>query len=191
MRGPLSRLTGEGNWFEDFEPGQKLRHARGATIDEVENNFLSKQVMNTAQAHWNEHFLQGSPLGDGRVVFGLITASVTIGLASQDTSENALAELSLDKLRFHAPVHQGDTVYTYTEVLAVAPARRPRRRRARHVQALGSHARRPCRLRGRTHAVGEATEPLGGSVIDHTTAHEVAAPMAERAHRSLAGRAGR
>ena len=122
MSGPLSALTGDGNWFEDFEPGQKLRHARGATIDEVENNFLSKQVMNTAQAHWNEHFLQGSPLGDGRVVFGLITASVTIGLASQDTSENALADVSLDKLRFRAPVHHGDTVYAFTEVLAAASA---------------------------------------------------------------------
>lgn len=124
MSGPLSRLTGDGNWFEDFEPGRKIRHARGATIDEVENNFLSKQVMNTAQAHWNEHFLQGSPLGDGRVVFGLVTASVTIGLASQDTSENALAEVGLDKLRFRAPVHHGDTVYAYTEVLSVDPADR-------------------------------------------------------------------
>jgi acyl dehydratase len=55
-------------------------------------------------------------------VFGLITASVTIGLTSQDTAENALAEVGLDKLRFLAPVHQGDTLYAYTEVLEVRPA---------------------------------------------------------------------
>jgi acyl dehydratase len=124
VSGPLSALTGDGNWFEDFAPGQKLRHARGATIDEVENNLVSKQVMNTAQAHWNEHYLQGSPLGDGRVVFGLVTASVTIGLASQDTSEQALAEVGLDKLRFRAPVHHGDTVYAFTEVLSTEPSDR-------------------------------------------------------------------
>lgn len=104
-------------WFEDFTVGRRMRHARGATIDEVENNFISKQVMNTAQVHWNEMFLQGSPLGDGRLVFGLVTGSVTIGLASQDTAENALAELGLDKVRFRSPVHHGDTITAYTEVL--------------------------------------------------------------------------
>ena len=118
----VSALTGNGNWYEDFVVGQRVRHARGATVDEVENNFLSKQAMNTAQAHWNEHYLQGSPLGSGRVVFGLITASVVIGLASQDTAENALAELGLDKLRFTAPVHHGDTLYAYTEVLETTGA---------------------------------------------------------------------
>src|SRR5205823_4665066 len=119
-----SRLTGDGNWFEDFEPGQRMRHARGATVDEVEGGFLAKQVMNTAQAHWNEHFLAGggSPLGSGRVVFGLLTASIVIGLASQDTAENALAEVGLDNLRFTAPVHHGDTLYAFTEVLSVEPA---------------------------------------------------------------------
>lgn len=120
--GPLASLTGDGTWFEDFAVGQKLRHARGATVDEVENNFLSKAVMNTAQAHWNEHFLTGGPLGTGRVVFGLITASVVVGLASQDTAENALAEVGVDKLRFRAPVHHGDTLYAYTEVLDVTDA---------------------------------------------------------------------
>jgi itaconyl-CoA hydratase len=122
VKGPLAKLTGDGNWFEDFAVGQKMRHARGATVDEVENNFISKQVMNTAQAHWNEHYLQGGPLGSGRVVFGLITASMTIGLASQDTAENALAEVGLDALRFRAPVHHGDTLYAYTEVLRAEPA---------------------------------------------------------------------
>jgi itaconyl-CoA hydratase len=122
MTGPISRLTGTSNWFEDFAPGQKLRHARGATVGEAEGQLLSKLVMNTAQAHWNEDFLTNSPLGSGRVVFGLITASIVIGLASQDTSENALAEVALDDLRFRAPVHHGDTLYAYTEVLETSGA---------------------------------------------------------------------
>ena len=114
--------TGTDNYFEDFRVGQRARHARGATVGEVENNLVSKQVMNTAQAHWNEHHLKDSPLGDGRVVFGLVTASVVVGLASQDCSDNAVAELGLDAMRFLAPVHHGDTIYAYTEVLATADA---------------------------------------------------------------------
>ena len=106
-------------WFEDFTVGRQMRHARSATIDEVENNFITKQVMNTAQGHWNEHVMRGSPMGDGRLVFGLVTASLVFGLASQDTAENALAEVSCTGLRFTSPVHVGDTLYAYTEVLAV------------------------------------------------------------------------
>lgn len=117
MDRPLATYTSPDTYFEDFPVGRKIRHARGATVDEVENNYLSKQVVNTAQAHWNEHYLVDSPLGTGRVVFGLITGSMVIGLASQDTAENALAEVALDKLRFLSPVHHGDTLYAYTEVL--------------------------------------------------------------------------
>jgi acyl dehydratase len=115
----VSALTGSTNYFEDFHVGQRMRHFRSATIDEVENNYLSKQVMNTAQAHWNEEAMKGSPLGEGRLVFGLITGSMTVGLTSQDTAENALAELGLDKVRFRKPVHHGDTITAYTEVLDI------------------------------------------------------------------------
>lgn len=115
-------LTGPAGYFEDFQAGQRIRHARGATVGEVENGLLSKQVMNTAQAHWNEHYLTGGPLGSGRVVFGLVTASMVFGLASQDTAEQALAELGCTGLRFRAPVHHGDTLYAYTEVLSTEPA---------------------------------------------------------------------
>jgi acyl dehydratase len=117
-------LTGGTGYFEDFAVGQTMRHFRGATIDEVENNYLSKQVMNTAQVHWNEDAAGGAGLGEGRVVFGLITASMVVGLVSEDTAEQALAELGLDGVRFTKPVHHGDTIYAYTEVVEVEPADR-------------------------------------------------------------------
>jgi len=110
-------LTSPDNYFEDFVVGQKIRHARGTTIDEAENQLLTKLVMNSAQGHWNEDAMQGTPFGQ-RLVFGFITASMVIGLATQDTGENTIKELSLDKIRFSNPVFHGDTVYAYTEVLA-------------------------------------------------------------------------
>jgi itaconyl-CoA hydratase len=124
VSGPLASLTGGATYFEDFAVGQRIRHARSTTVGEVEGSALAKLVMNTAQAHFNEEYLSGSPLGEGRVVFGLLTASMVIGLASQDTAENALAELGLNHLRFRAPVHHGDTLSGYTEVLSCAPADR-------------------------------------------------------------------
>jgi itaconyl-CoA hydratase len=112
------------SWFEDFTPGGRMRHARGTTVGEVENQLLTKLVLNTAQAHFNEHVMAGSPMGDGRLVFGLVTGSIVIGLATQDTAEHALAEVALDGLRFTAPVHHGDTLYAFTEVLATEDADR-------------------------------------------------------------------
>jgi itaconyl-CoA hydratase len=125
VSGPLSSLTSPDHYFEDFVVGQRMRHARGATVEEVENNFISKQVMNTAQAHWNEDHLKGGPLGTGRVVFGLITCSIVFGLAGVDTTEQAVAELGCTQLRFLAPVHHGDTLYAFSEVLATEDGAHP------------------------------------------------------------------
>lgn len=113
-----------GAWFEDFTPGDRWRHARGTTIGEVEGQLLTKLVLNTAQAHFNDHAMEGSPFGEGRLVFGLVTGSVVIGLATQDTAEHAVAEVGLDGVRFTAPVHHGDTLYAATEVLEVGDAER-------------------------------------------------------------------
>jgi acyl dehydratase len=106
----------DGAYFEDFSVGDKIRHARGTTVGEVENQLLTKLVMNTAHAHFNEDAMKNTAWGQ-RLVFGLVTGSIIIGLATQDTAENAVAELALDKMRFTAPVFHGDTLYAFTEVL--------------------------------------------------------------------------
>lgn len=113
----LSRLTGNDNYFEDFNVGDSFEHARGKTVTEMDNVLITNLVMNTAQGHFNEDRMARSPLRH-RIVFGGITASMCIGLAMQDTGENALAELSLDNIRFPASVFHGDTLYAFTEVLA-------------------------------------------------------------------------
>jgi acyl dehydratase len=123
MTRDVDALTGSGNYFEDFHAGDRFRHARGTTVGEVENQLLTKLVMNTAHAHFNEHAMKEGPFGQ-RLVFGLITASIVIGLSTQDCAETALAELALDKMRFTAPVFHGDTLYAYTEVLSTEDAGR-------------------------------------------------------------------
>lgn len=113
-------LTGDDNWFEDFRVGDRFRHARGKTITDLEVSTLCHLVMNTAAGHFDEHAMASSPFGR-RIAFGGITAAIVIGLASQDTGENAVAELGLDGVRFHTPVVVGDTLYACTEVRAVEP----------------------------------------------------------------------
>jgi acyl dehydratase len=110
-------LTGSNNYFEDFNVGDVYQHARGKTIEGLENVLITNLVMNTAQAHFNEHFAESLPQKH-RITFGGVTASIVIGLAMQDTAENALEELGLDKVRFRVPVLHGDTLYAFSEVVA-------------------------------------------------------------------------
>lgn len=116
MPGPISSLTGNDNYFEDFAAGQHFEHARGKTINEMDGVLITNLVMNTAQSHFNEDTAARSPLGQ-RIVFGGVTAAMVIGLAMQDTGEQVLAELGLSGIRFRIPVHHGDTLYAFTDVL--------------------------------------------------------------------------
>lgn len=119
----FSRLTGSDNYFEDFTVGDVFRHARGKTVTEMDGVLLTHLVMNTAQGHFNEHLMAASPFG-GRIVFGGVIAAIVVGLAYQDTGEQALTEIGLDGVRFRSPVHHGDTLYASTEVVALDDAER-------------------------------------------------------------------
>ena len=86
----------------------------------MDNVLLTNMVMNTAKAHFNEHLMQQSSSiagFDTRIVYGGINFSIVIGLAAQDTGEQVLQELGMDKVRLKTPVHHGDTLYAFTEVL--------------------------------------------------------------------------
>jgi len=108
-------------FFEDFATGRRFGHVRGRTVTEMDNVLFTHLTMNTAQAHFNAQSMIDTSFGQ-RLVFGGITASLVIGLASQDTAENAVAEISLDKLRLQSPVFHGDTLTAYSEVIATKPA---------------------------------------------------------------------
>jgi itaconyl-CoA hydratase len=116
MSAGLSTLTGKSNFFEDFSVGDVYEHARGKTIEGLENVLITNLVLNTAQAHFNEDFAQ-SLEQKHRITFGGVTASIIIGLAMQDTGENAIEEVGLDQVRFRVPVLHGDTLYAFTEVV--------------------------------------------------------------------------
>jgi acyl dehydratase len=113
----IASLTSSDSYFEAFTVGEVMRHARGKTVEPLENVLITNLVMNTAAGHFDEHAMKDSAFGR-RVTFGGVTASLVIGLASQDTAENALAEIGMTGLRLKAPVFHGDTLYAYTEVLA-------------------------------------------------------------------------
>ncbi|MEE9433755.1 MAG: MaoC family dehydratase [Sphingorhabdus sp.] len=109
-------LTGNGNYFEDFAVGLVIRHARGKTVNVTENVLITNLVMNSADAHFNDHKMASTPFGKS-ISYGGVNMAIVLGLAAQDTAENAIAEIGMDKMRFKTPVFHGDTLYAYSEVL--------------------------------------------------------------------------
>lgn len=115
----MAKLTGSGNYYEDFVVGDVYEHCRGRTVEQYDNYMVTHMSLNTAQAHFNLPYSQA--LLDGtfpeRLVVGLCTLGIVVGLTSEDMSENAVAEVGMDAIRIPAPVFVQDTLYARSEVL--------------------------------------------------------------------------
>ncbi len=121
-------ITGDSNYFEDFNVGDTLVHQRGRTITEADNHMFTSLVMNTAELHFNQNLVDKEPetyYNARRVVYGGVVLAFTVGLASQDTSENAIAEVEMDNGRHTNPVFHGDTIYAESTVMEKRDAERP------------------------------------------------------------------
>ncbi|MGO9454905.1 MAG: MaoC family dehydratase [Candidatus Binataceae bacterium] len=121
-------ITSDGSYFEDFNVGETLAHQRGRTITEADNHIFTSMVMNTAELHFNQDMVEKDPktyYNGRRVVYGGVVLAFTVGLASEDTSENAIAEVEMDNGRHTNPVFHGDTIYAESTVLEKRDSDRP------------------------------------------------------------------
>ena len=113
-----------GRYFDELAPGMVIRHSLGRTITEMDNVLFSALTMNTQPLHLNEDFAQKhSPFGK-RIVNGIFTLGLAVGISVPELTEGTLvANLGYDNVRHPHPMHHGDTLYVETEVLEVRPSR--------------------------------------------------------------------
>ena len=112
-------FTRSDNLYEDLTVGETIVHPRGRTISD-EHMLWTNFVLNTAQLHFNQKMCDDSPQTtfDGRrVVYGGIVFVFVAGLASEETEENAIAQLSYDEGRHLNPVFAGDTLFAESTIL--------------------------------------------------------------------------
>ncbi|MYU22594.1 MaoC family dehydratase [Streptomyces sp. SID8352] len=119
----ISDMTGD-TYAETYGIGSVLKHQRGKTITAADHTLLTHIAMNTAQDHFNEHFVQDGEF-KSKPVFGGVTASLVLGLATQDTAETALWESELTGVRLHRPVFEGTTVYACSELIGAGEGPTP------------------------------------------------------------------
>lgn len=122
------QLTRDNTYFEDFNEGDVLVSPRGRTLSDTEHMAWTSIVMNTAQLHFNQAMCDESPktyFNGRRVVYGGIVFAFVAGLASEETTENALAELSFNNGRHTNPVFAGDTLFAESIVTGKRDSDRP------------------------------------------------------------------
>jgi acyl dehydratase len=111
-----------GRFFEDFEVGDVYRHPLGRTVTETDNVWFTLLTQNTAPVHFDRHYAAqtefGRPLVDSTFTVALVT-----GQSVTDVSQNVMANLGWDEVRLPAPVFEGDTIYSQSEVLETRESR--------------------------------------------------------------------
>jgi acyl dehydratase len=105
-----------GRFFEDFEVGDVYRHPLGRTVTTTDNIWFTLLTQNTAPIHFDHNYAAqtefGKPLVDSTFTVALVT-----GQSVTDVSQNVMANLGWDEIRLPAPVFEGDTIYSQSEVL--------------------------------------------------------------------------
>jgi itaconyl-CoA hydratase len=113
-----------GRYFDEYHAGDLIRHSLGRTITEMDNVLFSALTMNTQPLHLNEDFAQKhSPFGR-RIVNGIFTLGLAVGISVPELTEGTLvANLGYDNVRHPHPMFHGDTLYVETEVLEARESR--------------------------------------------------------------------
>ena len=106
----------KGRFFEDFEVGDVYEHPLGRTVTTTDNIWFTLLSQNTAAIHFDHNYASqtefGKPLVDSTFTLALVT-----GQSVTDISQNVFANLGWDEVRLPAPVFEGDTIYSRSEVL--------------------------------------------------------------------------
>jgi itaconyl-CoA hydratase len=105
-----------GRFFEDFEVGDVYEHPLGRTVTTTDNVWFTLLSQNTAPVHFDHNYAAqtefGKPLVDSTFTLALVT-----GQSVTDISQNVFTNLGWDEERLPAPVFEGDTIYSQSEVL--------------------------------------------------------------------------
>lgn len=113
-----TELAGSPHRFGAYQPGEKIDHQDGVTVEEAEHQLATRLYQNTAKVHFDQHAAAAGRFGR-RLVYGGHVISIARALSFNGLA-NAFHVAAINAGRHVAPLFAGDTVYAWSEVLAVA-----------------------------------------------------------------------
>lgn len=108
-------LAGAEHLWDDFEPGERIDHVDGVTIEEAEHMMATRLYQNTARVHFDRHAAADTRYGR-RIVYGGHIISLARALSFNGLA-NACLIAAINGGRHVAPAFAGDTVHAWTEIL--------------------------------------------------------------------------
>ncbi|MET7563669.1 MaoC family dehydratase [Streptomyces sp. NPDC005479] len=102
--------------YPDLAPGLVIEHRPGRTVTELDNLLGAALSGNVAPIHTDAHYSSKTQWGRILVCSG-VTLNLVAGMTVRSVSGLTTANLSVDNVRFTAPVHIGDTLYATTKIL--------------------------------------------------------------------------
>ena len=113
-----------GRYYDELSVGQVIQHSLGRTLTEMDNVLFSALTMNTQPLHLNEDYAQKHSQFGRRIVNGIFTLGLAVGITVADLTEGTLvANLGYDQVRHPHPLFHGDTLYVTTAVVEVRASR--------------------------------------------------------------------
>ena len=110
-----------GRYFEDFVVGDVYRHPLGRTVTETDNIWMTLLTQNSAPIHFDRHYAAQTEFKQ-TLVDSTFTLALVTGQSVIDVSQHVFANLGWDEVRLPAPVFEGDTIYSQSEVLSLRPS---------------------------------------------------------------------
>jgi 2-methylfumaryl-CoA hydratase len=107
--------TGGAHFWEDYQPGERIVHPQGMTIEDAEHQMATRLYQNNARVHFNDVLQKKSKLGQ-RIIYGGHIISLCHSI-SYDGLENAIRVLGFNAGAHANPTVAGDTLFAWTDVL--------------------------------------------------------------------------
>lgn len=108
-------LAGSDHFWNDYQPGERIDHGDGMTIEESDHMLATRLYQNTAKVHFNQHAEKDGRFGR-RIIYGGHIISLARSLSFNGLA-NAFKVAAINAGRHVAPTFAGDTVYAWSEVL--------------------------------------------------------------------------
>lgn len=105
--------------WDDYEPGERIDHLDGVTIEDAEHMMITRLSQNAAPIHFNALSTKDGRFGR-RVVMGGHIISLARALTFNGFA-NAFKIAAINGGRHTAPAFGGDTIHAWTEILQKLP----------------------------------------------------------------------
>jgi 2-methylfumaryl-CoA hydratase len=111
--------AGSSHRWDDYEPGERIDHVSGITLEDSDHMFSTRLYQNTARVHFDAFAGKNTRFGR-RLAYGGHVMSLARALSFNGLA-NGFRVAAINAGSHVGPTFGGDTIYAWSEVLEKAP----------------------------------------------------------------------